>query len=119
MIRRFLAWIQESRQWKIDHLASWRPLQVPDQDGITGFQSKAIERLNQAGLRFEFRRCGSREIYLQATLPATEIEVFLFSDGAQIVGEHNLFVGESGDFRTADDLIDKLIASTIEHARAT
>jgi len=114
MISRFFAWLKANRQWKIDHLSSFKPLQVPNSDGVTGFQLRAIERLNQAGVHLEFQRKGTREIYLQASIPGTDVEVFIYSDGAQVVGEYNNFVGEEGDFRTADDLIDKLVASTIE-----
>ncbi|WP_286355041.1 hypothetical protein [Geothrix oryzae] len=118
MISRFFNWLRENRQWTIDHRASFEPLQVPNSDGITGFQLLAVERLNQAGVHLDFQPKGKRGLYLQASIPGTEVDVLIYSVGAQVVGEHNYFVGEDGDFRTADELIDKLVASTIEQIRS-
>ncbi len=122
MIRKLLQWINRRKEWHADHLKTWDGMSVLDPTGVSKFQSTALASLQGHGIQLPFKQVGSSEKYLLASIPGSEIDVYLYVNGAQVVGEHNILVAEEWDFRTPDELIQELVrvvGTVIQESRST
>jgi len=119
MIRRFFDWLSERKTWKSDHMRTWKGFTEADSEGITKFQTKAISDIESQGVQLQFQRMGQSEAYFVATIQGTEIEVFIYSNGAQVMGNQNLLRAEEWDYRTPEDLIQALVSVVCKNAPAT
>lgn len=118
MFQRFFQWFKDQKAWKADHIRTWSGMTALDSGGISKFQNAALSALENHGVQLPFQRMGEAEAYFLATIPNTEIEVFIYSDGAHVSGDQNLLRAEEWDYRTPDDLIQDLISTVCKRLPA-
>jgi len=119
MLHRLSNWLQAQRAWKNDHVRTWHGLTSLDENGVSQFQRNCLLAIESLPLSLEFKQMGTSEAYFVSLIPNTNIEIFLYIDGAQVVGDHNIFRAEEWDFRTPDDLIQALTTTVSGLAHAT
>ena len=119
MLSRVLGWFKEQKAWKADHIRTWAGMTELDSNGISKFQKNAISALEQQGVHLDFKRVGESEAYFLASIPSTEIDVYIYGDGAQVSGNENLLRAEEWDYRTPNDLIQELVSVICKHVPAT
>ena len=128
MISRFIAWWKSSRAWSADHRATW-PTYTALVDGKSRLMSEAEEAIRNVaasegfsvGERVEEAFDGSNgkgEKCVRFKLEPTNVEVWLYSDGAQLDAPLRCQIFEEWDFRTPQDFVEELSASAIAMAKS-
>lgn len=113
MFTKLLGWLTENRQWREDHDQAWREPSTPGADGLTPFQREAEQRVLQV-LRshnaqpFDHQVQGEDERYVLFALPAPTARIFIYLDGAEIVGSQLDFRLERWDVKTPHELCERL-----------
>ena len=123
MIRRVVNWFRSNAEWKRDHLASW-PAYTRRVDGATRLMSEAegllIDAAVSAGYSIADRLVGGAEDegYVRFRLAPTNVEIWLYSDAAEISTPSGGRVLEEWDFRTPSEFLDQLISEAIVRAES-
>ncbi len=121
MIDKLIGWIKRQRQWRKDHLGSWRGKTEAGEDGLSSFQNECLKELESAfsknNLMLAEKRVeeGKDEKFIVGLLPRSGRKLWIYLDGAEIEDNKNKFryFFEEWDFRTPDDMIRELIAAAI------
>jgi len=118
MLNRVLDWFMKRRRWTADHKREWLGFTEPDASGVTPLQKMVLSHLEIAAPDLEFVREGISEAYFIATIPDSKINVFVLSDGVQIIKNRHLLRAEEWDYRTPAEMIEELdlVVRTCRHA---
>jgi len=120
MFTRLLGWFREQKAWKADHIQSWKGLTELDSNGISRFQTLALGAFDSSTIQIQFERMGQTEAYFHATIPGTDLEVYVFSDGAQVLNDAKFLLrAEEWDYRTPDELFNDLLLTVSAAVNAT
>jgi hypothetical protein len=107
------------------HDAAWAPAKIFNEDRVTPFlmdaESTLREALGKLGLDlspYTFHRAGLSEdgSYVEAGITETPLTVWLYVDGGQISTPEFYVSFEEWDAETPKELVDKIVAKTIELA---
>jgi hypothetical protein len=127
MIGRVIAWWRSSRAWSADHHVTWPPYTALF-DGksrlmseaeavilraVTAEGFEAVERVEEALERSNHRH----EIYVRFRLSPSNVEVWLYPDGAELDAPLRVHIFEEWDFRTPTDFIQALATAAIAMAK--
>ena len=109
MIKRLWSWITNERKWHREHHAAWELARIPGPDGFSPFQKECERRLNEAlaevGSAVVDRTiAGETDRYVTGKLRNTQVEIWIYLDGAQLSGPDLDFRLEDWDARTPDEL---------------
>jgi hypothetical protein len=111
----FRNWLRERREWRQMHDAAWSAVILPGPDGISPYMQSIRSDLLAAVPALEFELSGKDEKFFQGVIPGTNAVVYLYGDGAQIHdGPNELFWAEYHDYKTPQELTDRLVARVIE-----
>jgi hypothetical protein len=115
MIQRFRKWLRERREWRRAHDAAWSAVIIPGSDGISPYMQSILADLLAAVPALKFELSGKDEKFFQGVIPGTNAVVYLYADGAQIHdGPNELFWAEYYDYKTPQELTDRLVAKVLE-----
>lgn len=107
MLKKFIAWREEHRAWRRDHISSFRAAAVKDESGLTAFQTECARRLSAYVAPNAFvRDSGANGVGLSARVHGTGAELNIFDLETNIYGDGHDIRFEEWNFRTPEDLIN-------------
>lgn len=120
MIRRIYDWICRQRQWRREHEAAWARVTVSG-DEPNAFQLACEEELDAALGRLG-RTLSERivsigpfgEPMIHAQIPDSPLQVWIYSDGAEVVGAGEDRHFERWDWRTPSELQAAFIEAVVQ-----
>jgi hypothetical protein len=126
MIGKLVTWWRSSRAWYAEHRQTWPPyttlvdgrsLLMAEAEGAISSASGAHGLTVAERREEEFDRSrGAREVCVRFKLPPSDVEVWLYSDGAELDTPLTSDVFEEWAFRTPQDFLDELTAAVIKKA---
>ena len=103
-----------AREWRENNERSWAGFDIPREDGLTEFQDICRSQLAEIWPIGEPELVEGMVNYLHGKFEGTEIEYYIYEDGAELSGDGICVVGERWDFETPDDLIATFLSQTKE-----
>jgi hypothetical protein len=103
-------WFRRQREWHADHKRAWAGQTEVDASGTSQFQRTVLAHLETAAPVLVFNKEGGQEAFFVAPIPNSNINVFVFPDGIQVLGKKFLMRSEEWDHRTPGEMIDELIS---------
>ena len=112
-----ISWWKEQRKWRQDNNQSWEGMDTPLENGWTKFQEICLEALTSTvdvTEVIESRVAGSEgfdgpdgqgEKMIIGQLKKSNINYYIYEDGAELSGEGESWRLERWDFRTLDELV--------------
>ena len=115
MLSRFRKWLQERREWRRIHDAAWSGVIMPGPDGVSPYLHSVRAELLATVADLDLQLYGETDRFYQGIIPGTDAVVYLYSEGAQIhEGSHELFWAEYHDYKTPQELTERLVARVCE-----
>lgn len=122
------AWFRENREWHQNHIQAWTGYTVPESDSFTRFQRECeaalASHLSSSGFHLadrtvtteRFDRTRSEQVIF-AQVAASDVEMWIISDGAQIGGAGIDCRFEEWGSLTPQELTDEFSATVLKLAR--
>lgn len=108
------SWIQRRRNWHREHIAAFSAATQLESDGLSRFQHDALFALAEFVAPDLFGRVAmtkERGAYLVAELGESGAELYVYPNGASILGQEPDLRFEEWDYRTPEDLL----AAVVQH----
>jgi hypothetical protein len=128
VIARILKWWRSYGDWKREHIASWAPY-VLLVDGSSRLRREAEDAVSSAAVAAGFtiedrvveplNRSTTYEEYVRFRLGPTDVDVWLYADGAQVSTPTADCIIEEWDFRTPAGFLQTLVSEALEAAHAS
>lgn len=106
-----VAWFQEQRAWRRDHIAAFTIAVQRQADGLTLFQHQALAAVATFVPSGLFKRSAMDKgegIYLSAPLGSRGFELYIYPNDAAIFGAKPHAWFEEWDYRTPSNLLQPL-----------
>jgi hypothetical protein len=113
MFARFKEWLDKRRAARMASEAAWHEALTTDSDGITAFERRALEAIDELAGPLAIRRSGRRDRpTLDAQIGDTGLVLALWREDAQVSDAqgHTFYRAERWDFATPQESIEDLVA---------
>jgi hypothetical protein len=117
---KFLDWLRRAREWRHGHIEAWTASLSRDADGFSAFQRNCEAAITEAlqgrgqQLPWQTRRMSHDEPFLYCQLLDRGIELWIYTDTAEVKSLHTHEVMEEWDFLSPTDLITRFVEATME-----
>ncbi len=122
MITKFKNWLRKEKQWKKDHVESWKGITEIQENNLTKFQNICFEQfksslsdnnleLTEVKIKKINRLEKKSESYIYGILPKSNRQIYIYEDGVEIDKELR---NEEWDCRTPKKMISNFIAKALE-----
>ena len=103
------SWLRKRREWRKAHIEAFSPATETQADGLTLFQHEALGAISSLVREGDFKRVEMIDedgAYLHASIVGSDIQLYIYPDGAQISGRDVDSRYEEWDYLTPSELLD-------------
>lgn len=114
-----LAWIRDRGRWRREHIEAFSAVTTVQSDGLTLFQHQAISAVAPFVNPEQFNRVEMDKeegSYLVSSLGSDGAELYIYPNEVCIFGAKPYSWFEEWDYRTPDDLLQKLVEECASRA---